>query len=149
MADTTRNLMTCRPFNLKEMKIRHIFAKILMLLYIVTVCYLCFAKFPQNNDIPRTLFGFPSDKVVHFLMFFPFPILAYFAFHNARGKWYSMVGFLLIVAALGMLMSWCTEEVQGMLVYRCKDLDDFRADAAGIGLGALLILMYSAVSRKW
>ena len=59
---------------------RRIFARILFLLYLVAICILCFGKFSGSSDFPTSLLGIPSDKIVHFLMFLPFPILAFFAF---------------------------------------------------------------------
>ena len=61
-------------------------ARILFGLYLVAVAVLCFARFPESEDVPKSLLGIPMDKIVHFLMFFPFPVLTYLAFDRYRGK---------------------------------------------------------------
>ena len=46
-------------------------------IYIGAILYLCLTK-PDN--LPQTeflIFGLPADKVAHFTMFLPFPILMY------------------------------------------------------------------------
>ena len=46
-------------------------------IYLAAVFFLCLMK---PDDLPQTelmLFGLPADKVAHFLMFFPFPVLGY------------------------------------------------------------------------
>ena len=52
------------------------YARIAFAAYIVAVLVLCFAKFPSTDDVPTELWGIPMDKIVHFLMFFPLPLLA-------------------------------------------------------------------------
>ena len=61
---------------MKPNQTRSIIAKIVMLLYVVAVAYLCFANFHKLPEVPKTFLGIPMDKIVHFCMFFPFPILA-------------------------------------------------------------------------
>ena len=47
--------------------------RILFFLYIAAVLYLCFGRFDNAPSIELNLWGIPTDKIVHFLMFFPFP----------------------------------------------------------------------------
>ena len=54
--------------------------QVLFFFYVAAVLFLCFAHFEQTPAIEWSLWGIPSDKVVHFCMFFPFPILAFLAF---------------------------------------------------------------------
>ena len=53
-----------------------ILARIVFAVYILAVLVLCFGKFESTEDVPMDLWGIPTDKVVHFLMFFPFPLQA-------------------------------------------------------------------------
>ena len=59
-------------------------------IYIGAILYLCLTK-PDN--LPQTellIFGLPADKVAHFTMFLPFPILIYLIFfdrsQNSRAR---------------------------------------------------------------
>ena len=44
--------------------------RLLFILYIAGVLYLCFGHFDNTPSVPLTLWGIPTDKVVHFAMFF-------------------------------------------------------------------------------
>ena len=116
-------------------------ARILFGLYLVAVAVLCFARFPESEDVPKSLLGIPMDKIVHFLMFFPFPVLAYLAFDRYRGKRRASV--LLTAAALlcGCAFAAVTELVQSRLPYRSGDPADFRADALALLLSSVTVLI--------
>ena len=49
-----------------------VIARVLFAMYLVAVAVLCFGKFDSSQDVPKSLWGIPTDKVVHFLMFFRF-----------------------------------------------------------------------------
>ena len=66
------------------MKVNKTIARIVFLLYLAVLMYLCFGKFQGIPQAPHGFFGIEGDKVVHFLMFLPFPILSYFAFPFPR-----------------------------------------------------------------
>ena len=127
---------------------RRIFARILFLLYLVAICILCFGKFSGSSDFPTSLLGIPSDKIVHFLMFLPFPILAFFAFD----KYTESTGKSLLYAALtclaGCLLAAGTELIQSRLSYRSGDPNDFLSDMAAIALGSILVFFLDIRKQK-
>ena len=53
-----------------------ILARILFLLYLGAIALLCFMHVDKLPDVQKFIFGIPTDKIVHFGMFLPFPILA-------------------------------------------------------------------------
>ena len=57
---------------------------------------LCFTSSDKLPDIQKTIFGFPTDKVAHFLMFLPFPILFYMAWDHDTSKALRSIGFNLL-----------------------------------------------------
>ena len=121
--------------------------RILTVLYLGVIALLCFANFNSLPDVSRTLFGIPMDKVVHFLMFLPFPVLAFKSF-RLRDK--GVVATILIIVGifiLGCGIAWVTEYVQGKLPYRTMDLLDFRADRIGLACGSILTFIFSLVFR--
>ena len=123
-------------------------ARILFGLYLVAVAVLCFARFPESEDVPKALLGIPMDKVVHFLMFFPFPVLAYLAFDRFRGKRWASVLWTAATLLGGCAFAAVTELVQSRLPYRSGDPADFRADALSILLSSILVLILILVQKR-
>ena len=97
------------------MKGRRIIARILFFLYIVTVLVLCFGRFKDVPSVPWTLLGIPSDKIVHFCMFFPFPILAFLAFDKYTQTPRSTFLFSGITFLVGVALAFGTEWGQAHL----------------------------------
>jgi VanZ family protein len=120
---------------------QRIIARILFGVYLVAVAWLCFGHFDSMPDVPRAWWGIPMDKIVHFVMFFPFPILAYIAFDRFTEKWWTSVLFVLITFGVGALLAAGTEIGQARLTtYRSGDPNDFRADLLALGISAVIVL---------
>lgn len=121
---------------------RAIIFRILMILYILAVGYLCFNNFKKMpDDLPKMLFGIPIDKVVHFCMFLPFPILGFFAFDHDKWSVIETIGKILELASFGCIFAGLTEIIQGQLPYRTQDIADFKADAIAICLASLIVFI--------
>ena len=110
-----------------------------MLVYLAALSYICFASqggLPTIEDWP---FKIPADKVVHFVMFLPWPILAALSvmpgYDRASVR---TVILLLIITIIGCALAGMTELIQGLLPYRSEDIRDFIADSLGLLTGALL-----------
>lgn len=114
----------------------------LFILYIAAVCYLCFAKPDDIPSIEITFFGLPVDKVVHFLMFLPFPVLAFKAFDSGDCKIGRSTLLLAGIAAAGAAIAAMTEVIQGYLGYRSEDAFDLLSDCMGIGTGVAVVIIY-------
>ena len=127
---------------------RSILSKIIMLLYVVAVAYLCFANFHKLPDVPKTFLGIPMDKIVHFCMFFPFPILAFFAYDKLTETPLQALAALLCICAFGGIFAGLTEIIQGSLPYRSQDVHDFNADLLSIGISGLLVFVYDVSKMK-
>jgi len=115
--------------------------KILTLIYIATVAVICFARFSSLPTVPGKIFGLDADKVVHYLMFMPFPVLAYFSFPLERKSFWGAMGALLLILLLGAGLAGITEYVQGKLPYRSMDINDFKADVLGMATSSLVIFI--------
>lgn len=127
-----------------------ILARILFILYLAAIAFLCFMHADKLPDMQKTLLGIPSDKVAHFLMFLPFPILAFLAYDHATNKFWSAVLFAVLTMAVGAVIAWGTEYIQGMLPYRTRDMADLRADLLALGISTLgvFIIDISNLSKR-
>ena len=123
------------------MKTRNIISLILFLLYLGFVAWCCFGHFDNLPNVGREIFGFPTDKVVHFLMFFPFAFLCFASFDFLAGKRWQSLLLLVAVAALGLLVAVATEAGQSLTTYRSGDPRDFAADAIALAAAAFIIII--------
>ena len=124
------------------------YARIAFAAYIVAVLVLCFAKFPSTDDVPSELWGVPMDKIAHFLMFFPLPLLAYLAFDRYREKRWGAVPWAAVALLGGSAFAAFTELVQSRLAYRSGDPADFLADAVALIAGSVIVLIAILVKHK-
>lgn len=112
---------------------------LLMAVYLGTIGWLCFGAF-DNVDMSPSLLNIPTDKIVHAMMFLPFPILCGRIFKRAATKpWISLVlviGYFLT----GCILAAGTELGQGLTDYRTADVQDFMADGTGLAIGSVLAL---------
>jgi len=123
---------------MKPNRTRSVLFTIVMCLYIGTVAYLCFANFHKLPDVPKTLLGIPMDKIVHFCMFFPFPVLAYLAYDKLTDTPLKALAALISICAVGCIFAGITEIIQGSLPYRRQDIKDFGSDCLAIGIASIL-----------
>ena len=62
-------------------RMRHIIvilAWIALVIYFAMVVWVCFGHFSHLPDMSKPIWGIPQDKLIHFVMFFPFPFLVLF-----------------------------------------------------------------------
>ena len=115
--------------------------RVLLILYLAVVAWLCFGHFDNIQKIPRSFWGIPTDKIVHFLMFFPFPILSFLAFDRFTTRWWQSVLFVGAVFLVGCLIAGGTELGQLQTSYRSGDIADFFADGLALGISSLIVLI--------
>ncbi|MBQ6912583.1 MAG: hypothetical protein IJQ35_10575 [Bacteroidales bacterium] len=117
--------------------------------YVAAVLFLCFGKFDSAPSIPWTLFGLPSDKLVHFCMFFPFPILAFLAFDQFTETLPHTLLFSGITLVTGLLLALGTEWGQAHLTnYRSGDPLDLLADTLALVLSTVLVIFWDIRKQK-
>lgn len=129
-----------------------LFWNILLILYLAAVAFLCFGRVTGPESLPKVFFGIHADKIAHFLMFVPFLPLVYMATGFRSRKWWQALLFSVLLYLAGIGLAWFTEYIQGMIPYRTKDIEDFKADAYALCLGAsiqfCLDLVSAATSSK-
>ena len=124
-------------------------SRILMLVYAAMVCVLCFMRPGNGVDMSGEWLGIATDKIAHFFLFLPFPVLMYMAFHRHKGKPVRLVLFLVLTLLIGAAAGAGIELIQLGTGYRSCDIMDFRADCIGLLCGSIAVMTYGAVSRKW
>lgn len=124
-----------------KVKGRYIWLGILCV-YFAAVLLLCLMK---PDSLPQTsidLWGIPLDKAAHFLMFFPYPIIAYIAFKPmSNRKWLHLL-ILAAVFAGGLFLAMGTEKLQGLSEYRSYEITDFYADVFGMECSTFSTFLY-------
>ena len=106
----------------------------LFILYIGLVAYLCFGHPYRFVTIPKTLWGLPFDKCVHFILFFPYPLLAHKAFYT-KNKWRSLV----LAVLTGMVLCFTMELLQDKLTtYRTTDPVDLLVNVASVTISSII-----------
>lgn len=110
---------------------KKVFFRLALLLYLLALCYVCFAPGDDIPKLPPSLAGIPVDKLVHFLLFVPFAPLVHFGL----GLSPILSALLALACALG------TEVVQLFLPDRAFELYDFFADSLGICLTFIVLVL--------
>ena len=123
--------------------------RILFFLYLAGVVYLCFGHFENTPSIGPDLWGIPMDKVAHFCMFFPFPILAFLAFDQYTWTVKQTLLFVGVTLLVGLLIAVGTEWGQAHLTdYRSGDPWDLLADVSALLLSSLIVTIWDISKQK-
>ena len=123
--------------------------RILFFLYVAGVLFLCFGRFENTPPVEWSLFGIPTDKLVHFCMFFPFPILAFLAFDRFTETVSRTLLFTGVTLVAGILLAVFTEWGQAHLTnYRSGDLWDLLSDIIALILSSLLVIFLDIRKQK-
>ena len=117
-------------------------------IYLAAVGVLCFIRPSSLPEMEiKTFLGLPIDKVLHFLMFLPYPVLSGLAFINREQKLSAVISIMLILAITGTGVAYGTEMIQAQTGYRSYEIADFHADMTGIAAGIILAASYIAYTR--
>lgn len=128
---------------------RKILFRLLFFVYLAAVLFLCFGRFDSTPSVPKSLLGIPTDKIVHFGMFLPFPVLAYLAFDKYTENVCSTLLFTGITFLTGVLLAMGTEWGQARLTsYRSGDPKDFMADLIALAVSSLLVVFLDIRHQK-
>lgn len=117
-----------------------IFLKLLFWLYIAALLFLSLASFAGIDlGIERKdIFGIPIDKCIHFLMFLPYPFLAYFS-STRKNYWRT----LFYVGMTGIALAFLLEVSQGLFnTDRVMDIWDMVANIIAILTGTAFLLLF-------
>lgn len=127
---------------------RNIIGLILLALYLIVVGWCCFGHFETLSEPPSTILGIPTDKIVHFIMFLPFPFLCYLTFEYMADKPWKVAMAVASIFLVGCMIAAGTEIGQSFTKHRSGDVMDFMADMAALAAASLVILVISLTHKK-
>lgn len=120
-------------------KLFHIF---LLIAYLAVLGWLCFGNFNSvSTGLPLEILGIPTDKIFHFFMFLPFPLLCWLVFRGRSGKPWHSLALVLVFFGSGCLLAAGTELGQTLTAHRSGDPADFLADGIGIAVATVIALI--------
>ena len=123
--------------------------RILFILYLAGVLIMCFGRFEDAPSVEFSLFGIPTDKIVHFIMFFPFPILAFLAFDRFTETVKSTLIFTAVTLLVGIIVAVATELGQANLTdYRTGDPLDFLADTLSLLISSIIVAVVDISKQR-
>ncbi len=118
-------------------------------LYIIGILFLCFGHFENTPSVAQSIFGIPTDKLVHFTMFAPFPFLAFLAFDQFTETKKATFLFTGVTFIVGLLIAFGTEWGQAHLTdYRSGDPYDLLADTLALLLSSVAIAVIDICKQK-
>ena len=125
------------------MKKRVLFARLLLVIYITIIAFLCLHTFKDSPVIPKKLWGYPGDKVVHFFMFVPLPYITYAAYDKKNYKYATTLLVFLGIILIGTFVAGGSEIAQYLFTqHRKADLKDFYADMCAIIPGTAIVCTF-------
>ena len=131
----------------RKMKInKHHIAAFALCIYILAICILCFMN---PSDMPDPELDIPGlDKLVHFMMFAPFPVLAFLTIESQNKSFKKNLPFITLIFLTGCFLAIGTEYIQKLTSYRTFELGDIAADFTGLFIGSIAIFIYSTLTNK-
>ncbi len=135
------------------MKILARILKFTFILYIISLFFFSLYSFKDLSvNLSDRFLGIKTDKIVHFIIFFPFSFLSFIAFGAyLKRKINNYCIFVLFI--FGIIISTITETLQILTPLRSFELLDLLANYIGIFIGSLLLYIivnsskYNRVNR--
>ena len=121
---------------------------IVFCIYMAAVFYLCFSNPDQAPQWPDMWLGLPVDKIGHFLMFLPFPLLGYMVLENDEINGWKRLLLLLGMITAGFAVAAGIEIAQSLLKYRSAETADLLADGVGLICGGLIAMTYILIRNR-
>ena len=119
-----------------------------MLLYLIAIAFLCFISGDNIPVVRSTFLGFPTDKVAHFIMFLPFPILAFLSTDWKISKVWKNALLIFCILVVGCGIASLTEYIQSFTPTRTADVKDLYADMMSLGLSSIFVFFVTLFKKK-
>ena len=121
----------------------HTAAIILLIIYIIVSLYFLFTT--VSLDVKDGLWSIPTDKIFHFLMFMPYPVIFWMIIKYGKKNYKKSFGVYFSAFTISLILGSLTEIAQKYLSYsRNGDIKDLLADALGIIFALLLLWIFES-----
>ena len=118
-------------------------AIILLVIYVVVSLY--FLLTTVSLGVKNRLWNIPTDKIFHFLMFTPYPILFWMIIKYGKKNYRKGLGIYLLIFTISVTLGGLTEVAQKYMTdSRNGDVMDWLADALGIILALFLLWIFES-----
>ena len=105
---------------------------VLFLIYLGFVAWCCFGQFDNMPNVTKEFMGIQVDKIVHFIMFLPFPFLCFRSFSFPVAKPWQVFLSMTVIFLIGCIIAAGTEIGQSFTAHRSAEPMDFLADALAL-----------------
>lgn len=113
---------------------------ILLIIYIASVLFLSLYSFENTQvDLPKYFLGIPIDKIIHFIMYLPLPVLIWSVLVDFYPSLYNKSTALIISLFASIFISTSTEILQNTTEFRQFEYLDLIANYLGVIIGLLSI----------
>lgn len=125
-----------------------IISVVIFCLYMMAVGYTCFATPEEVPQLPEYWLEIHVDKLIHFIMFAPFPLFAYQVFKHDKTSFSTRMLILSLIVVAGFVAAIGTEIIQSTLEYRSSEVGDIYADMVGLAAGGLFTALLIFKKKK-
>lgn len=122
--------------------------KLLFVLYLAALCFCCFWNFSGGLDLGGEWFGIHKDKVIHFVMFLPFPVISYLSLPHVGDTPLKFLRFCILDFIAGVMLGAAIELLQGVEGFRSADVKDLFADCCGLAAAVFCLQFFEAFIKK-
>ncbi len=113
---------------------------ILLIIYIASVLFLSLYSFENTQvDLPKYFLGIPIDKIIHFIMYLPLPVLIWSVLVDFYPSLYNKNIALIISLFASIFISTSTEVLQNTTEFRQFEYLDLIANYLGVIVGLFSI----------
>lgn len=126
------------------MKTKRYTVPLLLFCYIASVFFCCLYKFSgtENMDLGKYLLGIRLDRYIHFVMFFPYPFIAWiFMNYTKMRELLRPYTYSLIIISGLILASVAEASQEAFTAYRDTDPFDLTANTAGIFAATFVVYL--------
>ena len=104
--------------------------------YVIVILCMCLGTFQGPSGMWKTFLGIQMDKVVHFVMYLPYPALVFWSFYQGKNGKRLMLFALLV----GIAYSGAVELMQALFTdTRSAEWGDLLANTLGMTAGGLAV----------
>jgi len=132
------------------MKNVRILFKVLFIIYICMVLFLCLYSFKESDiDLSSYIFGIRADRVAHFVMFFPYPFSAWLAVKGELRERFGKMSHAIVLTS-GVILALAAEALQSLTPARDTDPLDLASNIAAIISASIIIFaLEKKIDNVW